>query len=344
MYAGFTLLLYPMILSAWPLYLTLSSTPQTFGFEGDSSSFTQISGSPEIVTSPIASGSQAVECRNGDYVRWNLATPSKTMDLSFKIYWTKLPANANESLSFAQIFGLDNETWRDILRTNLFCDSKGYRGWQLWTGTPSSRSAFVSDNIVRALETNHWYSIRITSDLNTGTFKLYMDENELASITDVAVPADLYVDLFRLGAGAKGDVFITYYDDITVSLLGPPPLPQQWTARITSTSGGSTNPYGMTNVNGNESLTVNAAQAKGYVFTKWTFDSADYSTNSTVTVPPQSPGTQHTLHATFTRTTPEPNTENNWLPLQVIGFATAATGGYVLWSQKKRESTNKAML
>lgn len=342
MYAGFILLLYPMILSAWPLSLTLSSTPQTFDFESNLSSFSETSGSPEIVTSPVASGNEAVECRNGDYVRWNLATPSKTIDLTFKTYWTKLPTNANETLSFAQIFGLDRETWQTILSANLYCTPDGYRGWNIWTDIPKGRGGYVPGDVVYALETNRWYSISMTADLNTGMYKLYMDENELASITNVAVPADVYIDFFRLGAGAKGEsVFTTYYDDITASLLGPPPLPQQWTARITSSPGGSTNPYVATNVNGNQSLTVNATEASGYVFNKWTLDGADYSTNSTVTIPPQAVGTQHTLHATFTKTTPEPNTENEWLPLQVIGLVTAGAGGYVLWPKKKRQSTNK---
>ena len=33
MYTGFILLLLPMIISAWPVSLTLSNTPQTFDFE-----------------------------------------------------------------------------------------------------------------------------------------------------------------------------------------------------------------------------------------------------------------------------------------------------------------------
>jgi hypothetical protein len=339
MYAGFTLLLYPMILAALPLSLTLSNTPQTFDFEGDLASFSEMSGSPEKVTSPVASGNEAIECQNREYIYWNLATPSKTIDLTFKIYWTKLPTVANESLFFGQILGLDKETWQDILSANLYCDQKGYRGWNLWTDIPKGRGDFVSGDVVYGLETNHWYSIRMTADLNTGTYKLYMDENELASITDATVPANVYIDFFRLGAGVKGQsIFTTYYDDITVSLLAPQPLPNQWTARITSSSGGSTNPYETTNVNGDESLTVNATKANGYTFSKWTLDGTDYSTNSTVTIPPQPAGTQHTLHATFTRTTPEPNTENKWLPLQAIGLVTAGAGGYVLWPKKKQEA------
>jgi hypothetical protein len=183
----------------------------------------------------------------------------------------------------------------------------------------------------------------MTADLNTGTYKMYMDGVELASITDIVVPEEVYVDFFRLGAGAKGNtVFITYYDDVTVSILDPSPAPQQWSVRITCSSGGSTNPNGRINLSDGESLTVHATQATGYAFSKWILDGVDYSTNSTVTVPAQSAGTPHTLHATFTST--QPNPEYNWLPLQLIGLGMVAGGGYVLWSLKKRESTNRGPL
>jgi len=339
MYAGFTLLLLPMLIS---LSLTLSNTPQTFGFEDDLSSVSTVFGTPMPVSSPVASGSKAIECQNGDYVHWNLATPSKTIDLTFKTYWTRFPTIANESLNVGEIWGLEWEKWQGIFGSALYCDPNGYRGWYLWTVIPS-RDGAVSGNVVYALETNRWYTVRMTTDLNTGTFRLYMDRTLLASIMDVEVAADVYVDFFRLGAGARGDSnFTTYYDDVTVSLLSPSPPPQQWSIRITSSPGGSTDPYDTINVNAGEGLTVNAMQATGYVFSKWTLDGADYSTRSTVTVPPQSAGTQHALHATFASTSPEPNPEYNWLPLQVMGLGMIGGGGYVLWSQKKRESTNSA--
>jgi hypothetical protein len=341
MYAGFILLLLPLIISAGAL--SLSNDLQFFGFEDDLNSISSIYGTPTVVTSPFASGSKAVECQNGDYVRWDLATPSKTIDLTFKIYWIKFPTIANESLDVGEILGLDTGTWQDILSVTHYCDPYGYRGWSLWTGIPSGRGSFVSSDVVYGLETNRWYSIRMTADLNTGTYELYMDGIELASITDVIIPADVYVDFFRLGAGAKGDsIFITYYDDVTVSFLGPSPPSQQWSVRITSSSGGSTNPFGTINVNNGENLTVNATSAMDYVFSKWTLDGVDYNKSSMVTVPPQSAGTRHTLHATFTSTSPEPTPKNNWLPFQVIGLGMTLSGGYVLWSQKKRKSTNIA--
>jgi len=336
MYAGFTLLLLPIIISAWPLSLDLSNAPKTFGFEDNLSSIDSVYGTPMVVTSPVAGGVKAIECQNGDYVRWNLLTPSKTIDLSFKTYWTKFPTIANESLVVGEIFGLDQGKWQDIFIATLYCNPNGYRGWSLWTGIPSGHISFVSGDVVYALETNRWYTIRMTADLNTGPYKLYMDGNELASITDVIVPADVYVGFFRLGPGLQGDsVFTTYYDDVTVSFLSPSPPANQWSVRITSTLGGSTNPVGTTNVNYSKSLIVNAEQAAGYVFNKWTFDGTDYSTNSTLILPAQSVGTQHTLHATFTSINPEPNPNNNSLLLQVIGLGMIVGGGYVLWSRKK---------
>lgn len=343
MYAGFTLLLLPMIISASPLYLNLSDTPQTFGFEDNLSHVDSIYGNPKVVASPAASGGKAIECQNGDYVRWNLATSSKTIDLTFKTYWTKFPTIANESLSVGEIYGSDNGMWQDIFSSTLYCNPNGYRGWSLWTGIPNGRIGFVSSDVVYALETNRWYTIRMTANLNTGTYKLFIDGTELASITDVIVPANVYVGFFRFGAGSRGDsVFTTYYDDITVSFLDPPPPPNQWSVRITSTSGGSTNPVGITNVDDGESLTVNAEQAAGYVFSKWVLDGDDYSTNSTVTLPAQSAGTPHTLHAMFKSTSTEPNPEYNSLPLQVVGLGMIIGGGYVLWSWKKRESPKSA--
>jgi len=266
---------------------------------------------------------------------------SKTLDLTFKIYWTKLPTIANESLTFGGIYGEDEGTWQTILAATLYCDKNGYRGWNIWTGTPSGRGGFVPGKVVYALETNRWYTIRMTADLNTGTYKMDMDGTELAAIADVAVPADVYVDFFRLGAGAKGEsIFVTYYDDVSVSSLGASPSPHQWSVRITSSSGGSTNPYGTTTLADGESLTVSATQAAGYVFNRWVLDGADYGTSSVVTVPAQLAGTQHTLHATFTSTSPDSDPEFNWLPLQVIGLCMIVGGGYVLWSRKERESTN----
>jgi hypothetical protein len=337
-YAGFTLLLLPMIISTSPLSLNLSDTPQTFGFEDNLSSVDSIYGNPIVVTSPVASGGKAIECQDGDYVRWNLVTPSKTLDLTFKTYWTKFPTIANESLSVGEIYGSNKGMWQDIFVSTLYCNQNGYRGWSLWTGIPNARIGFVLGDVVYALEINRWYTIRMTADLSTGSFKLYMDGTELASITDVIIPANVYVGFFRLGAASRGDsVFTTYYDDVTVSFLDPSPPPNQWSVRITSTSGGSTIPVGITNVNDGESLTVNAEQAAGYVFGKWVFDGVDYSTNSSVTLPAQSAGSPHTLHATFTGISTEPNPEYNSLLLQLVGLGMIIGGGYVLWSWKKWE-------
>jgi hypothetical protein len=336
MYAGFTLLLLPMIISAWPLSLDLSNSPKTFGFEDNLSSVDSVNGNPTVVASPVASGGKAIECKNGDYVRWNLLSPSKTIDLSFKTYWTKFPTTANESLAIGEIFGLNHGNWQDIFIATFYCDQNGYRGLSLWTGIPKGSISFASGEVVYALETNRWYTIRMTADLNTGMYRLYMDGTEVASITDVTVPADVYIDFFRLGVGSRGNsVFTTYYDDVAVSFLGPSPPENQWSVRITSTFGGSTNPIGTTNVNNDKSLIVNAEQTAGYVFNKWTFDGTDYSTNTTVILPAQSVGTQHTLQATFTRINPEPNSNYNSLLLQMIGLAMIVGGGYVLWSLKK---------
>lgn len=344
MYTGFILLLLPMIISAWPLSLTLSDTPQIFDFEDNLNSVGSTYGTPMAVASPSASGEKAVECQSGDYILWNFATPSKTIDLTFKTYWTQLPTIANESLAIGQISGSNEGTWQDILSTTLYCDQNGYRGWNLWTGIPTGRTASVSGDFVSAIETNYWHIIRITADLNSGTYRLYMDGTELALITNVEVPANVHIDFFRLGTGAKGDSgFVTYYDDVAVSLLVQTPPPQQWSLRITSSPGGSTNPQGKINMSEGESSTIYAIEAAGYIFNKWVFDGADYSTNSTVTVPAQSIGTQHTLHAKFTSIDSDPNLEFKWLPLQVIGLSMAVTGGCLLWSKKKEGSPNNAI-
>ena len=338
MYAGFTLLLLPMIMSALPLSVTLSNTPQTFGFEDDLNSVSTVSGSPTPVASPVASESKAIECQNGDYIHWNLMTPTKTIDITFKTYWVRFPTIANESLSSGEIWRLTEGKWHSLFSAPFYCDANGDRGWYLWTGINYGSSSSVSGEVVYALETNRWYTIRMTADLNTGTFRLYMDRTLLASIMNVEVPADHYIDFFILGAGAQGDSnFTTYYDDVTVSLLSPSPPPQQWSVRITSSPGGSTDIYDTVNVNEGESLTVNAVHATGYVFSKWTLDGVDYSTSSTITVPAQLTGLPHTLHATFAAVSPEPNPEYAWLPLQVMGSGMIGCSGYVLWSQKKRE-------
>jgi hypothetical protein len=292
MYAGFILLLLPMVISAWPSSLTLSKTPPFFGFEDDLTNVHSTHSNPKVVTSPLASGKKAIECQTGDYVRWDLTTPSKTIDLTFKIYWTKLPTVANESLFFGQILGLDKETWQDILSANLYCDQKGYRGGNLWTDIPRGHGGFISGDVICALETNRWYAIRMTVDLNTGTYRLYIDGNELASITEVKVPEKVYIDFFILGVDAKEDsAFTTYYDDVGVSLLDPTPPPQQWSLRITCSASGSSTPSGTINLNDDENLTVNARPTLGYVFSEWAFDGADYSTSSAVAIPAQSMGT-----------------------------------------------------
>ena len=47
-----------------------------------------------------------------------------------------------------------------------------------------------------------------------------MNEVELASITDVVVSQDVYIDFFILGVSTQGNTaFVIYYDDVTVSLL-----------------------------------------------------------------------------------------------------------------------------
>jgi len=345
MYAGFAMLLLPMIISTLPLSLNLSETPQTFDFEDNLSSVGSIYGNPKVVASPLASGGKVIQFQNGDYVRWNLAAPSKTLDLTFKTYWTEFPTIANESLSVGEIYGLDKGMWQDIFISTLYCNSNSYRGWSLWTGMPNGHISYVSGDVVYKLEINRWYTIRMTADLNTGTYKLYMDGTELASITNIIVPANVYVGFFRLGASSRGDsIFSTYYDDVTISSLDPSPPPNQWSVRITSTSGGLTNPVGITHVNDSESLTVNAEQVAGYVFRKWVLDGVDYSTNSTVTLLEQSLGTPHTLHAMFKSKSTEPNPEYNSLPLQVVGFGMIISGGYVLWSWKKRESPKREVI
>ena len=341
MYTGFILLLLPLIISNWPQSLNLSYTPQTFDFENDLSSIISFYGTPTIVASSVANGSKVIECKNGDYLRWDLRTSSRTIDLTFKTCWMKLPTIANESLRVGEIFGSDGGTQKYISTTTLYCDQNGYKGWSLWTDIPNSRISFVSNDVVFALETNRWYTIRMTANLDMGAYKIYMDGAELASITDVLVPADMYIDFFKLGAESQGaSDFVTYFDDVTVSFLGPSPPPNQWSVTITSSLGGSTSLVGTTNVNDDKSLTINAAQSEGYVFSKWTLDGTDYSMNSTVTIPPQLSGTTHALRAVFTSTSPREYGEYIWLPLQLLGLGMVFSGGYVLWTRKKKELLN----
>ena len=334
MYAGFIILLYPLIISAWNLPLHLSTTPQVFSFEDDLKSVSKIYGTPLVISSPVASGKKAVECQNKDFISWDLASPSKTLDLTFKVYWTEFPTIANETLNIAQISALDNEAWQGIFVTALHCDLYGNRGWHFWTQIPERYSSSVSSDIVYALETNRWYTIRMTADLNTGTYKLYIDTIEIASIiVNELVPDDIYIDFFRLGVDAQANTtFVNYYDDVMVSLLDSSPPPSQWSLRITSSQGGSTDPYGTIILNHGENITVKAGPITEYTFIKWILDGMDYSINPTITLPTQSVDTQHTLHAVFETT----SSEFNWLPLQMIGVGIFVGGGYLLWSQDKR--------
>ena len=342
MYVGFIMLFWPSIITAWPPSLILTNIPQVFDFEDDFSSVSSTSGNPVIVEYPSASESKVVECQNGDYVRWYLATPSKTIDLTFKVRWTKFPTIANETLGFGQIWGLDEEDWQHLFTTTLFCNQYSTRGWFIRAGFPTSLYGSVSSEIVYALETNRWYSIRITADLNTGTYRLYMDRNELASIKDAIVADDVYIDFFRLGAGAIGNsIFTAHYDDVTVALLDPSPSSSQWSVRITSSPGGLTTPNGTVKMNQDESLTVDAVEPSGYVFSKWILDGVDYGTSLSVTLPPQPAGTQHTLHAELDHTGFE---FNHWFPMQLIALVIIVGGGYLLWLQTKRNPTNGGRL
>jgi hypothetical protein len=336
MYTGFILLLSPMIISNWPQSLNLSYTSQTFDFENDLSSIISFHGTPTIVASSVANGSKVIECKNGDYLRWDLRTTSRTIDLTFKTCWMKLPTIANESLRVGEIFGSDGGTQKYISTTTLYCDQNGFKGWSLWTDIPNARISFVPNDVVYALETNRWYTIRITADLDMSTYKMYKDGAELASITDVPVPADVYIDFFKLGAESQGaSAFVTYYDDVTMSFLGPSPPPNQWSVTIASSLGGSTSLVGTTNVSDDKSLSITATQSEGYVFSKWTLDGTDYSTNSTVTIPPQQSGTTHALLAVFTSTSPRDYGEYIWFSLQMLGLGMVLGGGYILWPRKK---------
>jgi hypothetical protein len=218
-YYGFLLLLLPLIIPPSSSF-TLSTTPKIFGFENDFSEVCKVTGYPALVDFPVASGNKSIECQNGDYVRWDLTTPARTMDLRFNVSWKQLPIVANETLTFAGIYGLDKSGWQDISVTNLYCDQNEYRGWILWSGVPSGRGGFVSSDVVNDLQTDQWYSIRIIVDLDNGTYKLFMNKTELASITNVVVPQNIYIDFFRLGFSTHSDSgFVIYYDDVTVSLL-----------------------------------------------------------------------------------------------------------------------------
>jgi len=340
MYAGFIIFLYPMIISSLTLPLNLSSTPRIFSFEDELKSVSKTSGTPLVFSSPIDSRQKAVECQNGDFIIWDLESPEKTVDLTFNVYWKELPTLANETLSIAQIWALDDETWLDIFITTLYCDLYGNRGWNFWTRIPDSYSISVSSDIVYALETDRWYTIRMTADLNTGNYKLYLDTIEIASITaNKVVPDDIYIDFFRLGVDARGNTtFVNYYDDVMVSLLDSSPPPSQWSLRITSSQGGSTDPCGTMILDHGENITAKATPVTEFAFIKWIFDGMDYSINSTITLPPQAVDTQHTLHAVFETT----SSEFNWLPLQMIAVGIIVSGGYLLWSQNKKESAENS--
>ena len=219
-YYGFLLLLLPLVIPLSSSSLTLSTTPMSFGFENYFSDVGKITGSPDLVDFPVASGKKSIECQSGDYVRWDLTTPARTLDLRFNVYWKQLPISANESFTFAGIYGLDHSGWQDISITRLYCDQNGYRGWILWSGIPSAHGDFVPSDVVYYLQANRWYNISIKVDLDKGFYKLYMDGVELASITNVVIPHDVYVDFLRLGFDSQGETpFVIYYDDVTVSLL-----------------------------------------------------------------------------------------------------------------------------
>jgi hypothetical protein len=219
-YYGFLLLLLPLVIPLSSSSLTLSTAPEFLGFENDFSDVGKVTGSPEIVDFPISSGKKSIECKNGDFVRWDLTTPARTLDLRFNVYWKELPIAANESLTFAGIYGVDYSGWQDISVTDLYCDQNKHRGWILWSGVPSSRGGFVSSDVVYNLQTDRWYNIRIRVDMDKGTYKLFMNEAEIASITNVVIPQDVHIDFFRLGFYTQSDrAFVIYYDDVAVSLL-----------------------------------------------------------------------------------------------------------------------------
>jgi hypothetical protein len=176
----------------------------------------------------------------------------------------------------------------------------------------------------------------MTADLNAGTYRLYMDGVLLASLTDILVPPEVYIDFFRLGANVRrGGEFIIYYDDVGASNLDSSPNVNQWSLRITTSVGGSPHPSGKLTLGEGESLTINATPTPGYIFSTWIFDGANYSTNPNITIPPQTTGTQHSLYALFTNTNPQSIPIDIWLPFQALGLALTVSGGYLLWSHKK---------
>ncbi len=109
-----------------------------------------------------------------------------------------------------------------------------------------------------------------------------LDNVTLANTTSVTVPAQ------TAGSNHTLTAFFNPVWNLTIAVNG--------------TVGGTTSPSGnMTVLTG--SITVNATAAANYTFSAWQLDNITIGNTTTITVPPQAPGSSHVLTAVFVRST-----------------------------------------
>jgi hypothetical protein len=154
-------------------------------------------------------------------LQWDLSPLSRTLDISFRVYWTNFPQTPTvpfEALHFFEVDAPDVKTILALL--GFYCNSIGSKSATIYTGV-GSQSAFVDRVTVYGIKTSTWYTIRFTMNMDTGEIKWYLDGTEIAAVIGNKGLSAYDIASFKIGSSPQdsNDVFTTYYDVISVSTL-----------------------------------------------------------------------------------------------------------------------------
>ena len=192
------------------------------GFEsGNFNNWSPVHGSPAIIASPVANGTQATRfsAASSDYLQHALNATS-TVTLQCYFYIDTLPQNPSDFLIFAEL----TNSYGRVIGLSVDRNSSGATAWRFIYTIDGSPTAYTVPSTIQA---NTWFKIDVTASLTeTGAYQFWVNNASLYSRSNINASSSvtsLNVGTLLTSASPSGNF---YLDSITLEdTIDPVPSP-----------------------------------------------------------------------------------------------------------------------
>lgn len=200
-----------------PNTLALTSTTYNNGFEDGFNSWTSTSGSPSIVSSPVYSGSYAMESSNPYDTHATIAIDPQLPIFSQAVYLLDQELTSTEPISEGIMTYFDTD-WAPLITLNL----GSYGGTNRYLGVFAHQtSTYAEYDLTGIIETNTWYIFGL--EATPTAYKIYFNNKLILNIEQTNIPEVAIVSVgMHWGSGYTGHIYV---DEVQIGSLYTNPTP-----------------------------------------------------------------------------------------------------------------------